>query len=293
MDMKRNFRFSSLMFALFGWCFSLWAQPSADFEIKLPACDGSQSSEVATLRLFLPVDVPGTGRIVIACPGGAYQHLAYDHEGIGWASFFNNQGIALAVLKYRMPCGNRTLPMADLKTAITMVRDSAYAWGINPHDVGVMGSSAGGHLASTAACHFDKKTRPDFQILFYPIITMDEKRTNRATRQNFLGMNPADELVMKYSNELQVNAKTPRAFIARSKNDSPAGSDAYYRALLDNGVPAEYHVYPSGGHGWGIKKSFPHREQMLDELTTWLKSFQQVTKKGRGGKRKAFKKQNN
>lgn len=242
-------------------------------EVKLSSADGGTGKEQATLRVFLPAGGQETGRMVIACPGGAYQHLAYTHEGIDWAPFFTEKGIALAVLKYRMPHGNREIPFSDLKAAIRMVRDSAEVWRINPQDVGVMGSSAGGHLASTAACHFPKEWRPAFQILFYPVITMDWKRTNRATRQNLLGADPTDDLVEEFSNEKHVTGETPRAFIARSQNDSPMGSEDYYRALQAAGVPAEYHVYPSGGHGWGFKESFPHREQMLEELTRWLDSF--------------------
>ena len=119
-----------------------------------------------------------TGRAVVACPGGGYSHLAVDHEGYDWAPYFNKQGIALIVLKYRMPNGDRTLPISDAEAAMKIVRDSADVWNLNPRDIGIMGSSAGGHLASTIATHAKPELRPDFQILFYPVITMDKSYTH-------------------------------------------------------------------------------------------------------------------
>ena len=121
-----------------------------------------------------------TARPVVACPGGGYSHLAVDHEGYGWAPYFNKQGIALIVLKYRLPKGDRTLPFSDAEAAMKIVRDSADVWNLNPNDIGIMGSSAGGHLASTIATHAKPELRPNFQILFYPVITMDRKESGNS-----------------------------------------------------------------------------------------------------------------
>lgn len=242
------------------------------FERELPI-RVKKESYAPSIRVYLPDKKLATGRVVISCPGGAYGHLAIGHEGYDWAPFYNERGIALVVLKYRMPEGNREIPFSDLKAAIKMTRDSAAVWHINSHDVGVMGFSAGGHLASTAATHFSGKYRPDFQILFYPIITLEMNRTNRATRENLLGAEASEKVVTEFSNEKQVTPRTPRAFIGYSIDDGPAGTDDYYAALQQLDIPAEMHVYPSGGHGWGMKEGFPHRKQMMDELTTWLQSF--------------------
>ncbi len=165
--------------------------------------------EQPSLRVFLPAPELATGRAVVACPGGGYSHLAFEHEGCDWAPYFNKQGIALIVLKYRMPNGDRTLPISDAEAAMKLVRDSANVWNLNPNDIGIMGSSAGGHLASTIATHAKPELRPNFQILFYPVITMDKSYTHRG----------------------------------------------------------------SHGHGWGIREGFLYKNEMLDELTSWLRSF--------------------
>lgn len=228
------------------------------------------------MYVYLPNDQLNTGRAVVALPGGSYLGHAIAHEGWDWAPFFNKQGIALIVVKYRVPAGNRKLPIADAEAAIKMVRDSAKVWGINPQDVGIMGSSAGGHLASTIATHSKGKARPDFQILFYPVITMDKSFTHMMTHDNFLGPNPSKELEDEFSNEKQCTADTPRAFIATSDDDSgvPARNSAvYYLGLNAAGVPATLHIYPSGEHGWGILDSFIYNTEMLNDLSSWLRSF--------------------
>ena len=143
--------------------------------------------EQPSLRVFLPAPELATGRAVVACPGGGYSHLAFEHEGCDWAPYFNKQGIALIVLKYRMPKGDRTLPISDAEAAMKVVRDSADVWNLNPNDIGIMGSSAGGHLASTIATHSNPELRPNFQILFYPVITMDKSYTHMGSHDNLLG----------------------------------------------------------------------------------------------------------
>jgi acetyl esterase/lipase len=238
----------------------------------------------AELTVYLPDAKKATGRAVVCCPGGGYTHLAMDHEGHQWASFFNNQGIALIVLKYRMPHGDRFVPISDAEEAMKTVRRNAAAWHINPTDVGIMGFSAGGHLASTIATHSTGDAAPNFQILFYPVITMDPGYTHKGSRDNFLGTfgdGKKDQKEMKkleadYSNDLQVNRTTSRAFLALSDDDKavPAANGFnYYQQLYKHDVPASIHIYPTGGHGWGYRESFAFHYNVIFELKAWLESF--------------------
>ena len=232
--------------------------------------------EQPSLRVFLPAPELATGRAVVACPGGGYSGLAVNHEGYDWAPYFNKQGIALIVLKYRMPKGDRTLPISDAEAAMKMVRDSADVWNLNPNDIGIMGSSAGGHLASTIATHAPEALRPNFQILFYPVITMDKSFTHMGSHDNLLGKDASAELEKEFSNEKQVTKETPRAFIVYSYDDKvvpPANGVNYYLALNKKGVPSVLHIYPTGGHGWGIREDFLYKSEMQNELTSWLRSF--------------------
>ena len=232
--------------------------------------------EQPSLRVFLPAPELATGRAVVACPGGGYSGLAVNHEGYDWAPYFNKQGIALIVLKYRMPKGDRTLPISDAEAAMKMVRDSADVWNLNPNDIGIMGSSAGGHLASTIATHAPEALRPNFQILFYPVITMDKSFTHMGSRDNLLGKDASADLEKEFSNEKQVTKETPRAFIVYSDDDKvvpPANGVNYYLALNKKGVPSVLHIYPTGGHGWGIREDFLYKSEMQNELTSWLRSF--------------------
>jgi hypothetical protein len=232
--------------------------------------------EQPSLRVFLPAPELATGRAVVACPGGGYSGLAVNHEGYDWAPYFNKQGIALIVLKYRMPKGDRTLPISDAEAAMKMVRDSADVWNLNPNDIGIMGSSAGGHLASTIATHAPEALHPNFQILFYPVITMDKSFTHMGSHDNLLGKDASADLEKEFSNEKQVTKETPRAFIVYSDDDKvvpPANGVNYYLALNKKGVPSVLHIYPTGGHGWGIREDFLYKSEMQNELTSWLRSF--------------------
>lgn len=232
--------------------------------------------EQPSLRVFLPAPELATGRAVVACPGGGYSGLAVNHEGYDWAPYFNKQGIALIVLKYRMPKGDRPLPISDAEAAMKMVRDSADVWNLNPNDIGIMGSSAGGHLASTIATHAPEALRPNFQILFYPVITMDKSFTHMGSHDNLLGKDASADLEKEFSNEKQVTKETPRAFIVYSDDDKvvpPANGVNYYLALNKKGVPSVLHIYPTGGHGWGIREDFLYKSEMQNELTSWLRSF--------------------
>lgn len=215
------------------------------------------------------------GMTIIMCPGGGYARLAMGHEGHDMAAWFTTQGITYVVLKYRMPNGHYEVPLSDAEQAIRIVRQHAAEWNINPHRIGIMGASAGGHLAaSLATLYSSQETRPDFQVLFYPVISMKEGVTHAGSRVNLIGEKPSAELEKKYSLEQQVNAQTPQAFIMLSSDDGavpPANSLGYYEALLKNHVPATLHAYPIGGHGWGFRDNFTYKRQWTGELEKWLR----------------------
>ena len=230
----------------------------------------------AHMLVFLP-DQP-TGRAVVCCPGGGYAYLADKHEGTDWAEYFIPRGITFAVVNYRMPHGDRSIPVSDVENAMRTMRDSAAVWRLNPRDIGIMGSSAGGHLASTVATHAPYDLRPDFQILLYPVITMG-RGTHAGSRDNFLGEDRTDtELVNQYSNERQVRRTlTPPAILLLADDDRgvppvPNGV-AYYSAMRGAGNSCTLHIYPSGGHGFGYNAGFAHHGQMLADLSAWLDSL--------------------
>lgn len=232
----------------------------------------------AFLWAYIPDSIAPGVRSIIACPGGSYAHLSMANEGTNWAEFFNRQGIAYFTLVYRLPHGDRSLPIGDAEQAIRMVRDSAHVWGLNPDNVGIMGSSAGGHLASTVATHADEASRPNFQILFYPVITTGEGR-HEGSIENLLGKDKSNTDVLKlYSNELQVKEKvTPPALILLANDDTGVpplqNGVAYYEALSRQNVPVGLYVYPSGKHGFGFNKTFVYHDQLLKDIETWLKNL--------------------
>lgn len=258
--------------------FSASAQKPFDVDLWQdgPSVKSSDDTDTAKVRVFLPPKSRATGRAVVICPGGGYSHLAMEHEGYDWAAYFNNMGIAAVVLKYRMPHGDVRVPVADAEEAIKLVRRNAAGWNINTNDVGIMGSSAGGHLASTIATHSEKGAKPNFQILFYPVITMMPDITHRGSHDNLLGDSPKKKLETEYSNDIQVSRVTPRAWIALSDDDHtvlPANGVNYYIELYRHDVPASLHVYPDGGHGWGMRPGFKYHAEMLMELKSWFESF--------------------
>ena len=224
-----------------------------------------------TLTIY-PAHKPN-GMAIVACPGGGYVRLAMNHEGHDMASWFNGQGITLAVLKYRMPNTHHDVPLSDALQAIRIMKEHADEWKID--QVGIMGASAGGHLASTAATHFTEDSRPDFQILFYPVVTM-KNATHQGSKNHLLGENASQDLVELYSNELQVTPNTPPAFIMHSSDDRSvpvSNSLDYYSALIKNGVSATMHLYPIGGHGWGYNDYFIYKRQWTGELEKWLREI--------------------
>ena len=233
-------------------------------------------TDTAKVYVSLPDAKRATGRCIVICPGGGYSHLAMNHEGHDWAPFFNNMGIATVVLKYRMPHGVCQVPLEDAEEAMRLVRRNAKQWNINPDQVGIMGSSAGGHLASTLATRSKGDAAANFQILFYPVITMDPSFTHLGSHDNLLGKDAKKKLEREYSNDQQVTRVTPRAFIVLSDNDHavlPVNGVNYYFECYRHDVPASLHVYPTGGHGWGIRTSFAFHVEMMQELRTWLNSF--------------------
>ena len=232
-----------------------------------------------------------TGRAVVACPGGGYVNLATDHEGHAWAPYFNEQGIAFFVLKYRMPKGDRTIPLGDARQAIRTVRDSAGVWDINPLDVGIMGSSAGGHLAATVSTHSEFDCRPNFSILFYPVISMNQRETHKGSCLGFLGKKGAEneQLIKEWSAQNKVVSHlTPPAVILTANDDGAVppvtNGIAYYSAMRRAGNHCSLFVYPSGGHGFGFRPTYRYHDQMLCDLTNWLQSLPQHP---RGAKRVA------
>lgn len=227
----------------------------------------------AKLRLYRPAKPSGIA--IIAMPGGAYQGLAMDYEGTDMARWMNRLGVTFCVLQYRMPEGHREVPLSDVRRAIELVRDSAANWKVNPAKVGVMGCSAGGHLAAAASNLWENAAqRPDFQILLYPVITMEEGVTHEISAQTLLGATatPADRCA--WSMERMVRPSTPEAFVAVSADDatvSPENSLRYAMALSAADVPYELHIYPTGGHGWGYDDGFLYFAQWTLELESWLR----------------------
>ena len=224
---------------------------------------------------------------VIVCPGGGYAHLAIDHEGKQIAEWFNKLGVTAFVLQYRnTSSGHRhPVPMIDGQRAIRTVRARAAEWNLDSAKIGVMGFSAGGHLASTLATYFDgsnadaadaidrTSSRPDFLILCYPVISMTEPYMHRGSRENLLGKNADESLAANLSNEQQVTAQTPPTFIFQTDADKGVPAEncvAFYLALRRAGVPAELHIYQDGKHGVGLAQDIPATASWPDRLRDWM-----------------------
>ena len=245
-----------------------------------------------TLALYLPDKEKNTGAAIIICPGGGYSIEAMDHEGFAYAEYLQSKGIAGIVLKYRLPYGHSEIPLMDAQHAIRTVRFNAGQWSIDPSKIGISGFSAGGHLASTAATHFDlgkadaanpvekMSCRPDFEALIYPVITFNELWGHMGSRENLIGKNHDLSLIRYFSNELQVTADTPPTFLLLADDDSavsPRNSIEFYSALKEKGVPAELHIFREGGHGFGMNKSGKPHDQWPQMLIDWMKA-QQIIK---------------
>ena len=241
---------------------------------------------VPTLEYFKPNTEKTTGAAVIIVPGGGYSVVVYNGEGVSTAKALAEKGIAAFVLKYRLPndaimLDKKIGPLQDAQQAIKLVRDNADKWGLDRNKIGIMGFSAGGHLASTAATHFEKSyidnkentsLRPDFQILVYPVISMEAGLTHGGSRENLLGKNPSNDEVVLFSNEMQVKANSPIAYLTHTADDSTVDVDnsiQYFEKLRHNKVEVEMHIYPKGGHGFIFR--FPG---WIDPLLDWMKRNQ-------------------
>ncbi len=235
----------------------------------------------ARLTIYNPAESAGVG--IVMCPGGGYDHLAVTHEGHDMAGWMNSLGITYAVLEYRLPKGESLVPLTDAEEAIRILRRHMASGTGNGKVaqgqpvVGVMGGSAGGHLAaSLATMHRTADSRPDFQILLYPVISLEKSITNSGTRTQLIGWDADDDVTNKFSPDKHVGKNTPMAFLVLSDDDTavvPENSLRYYRALKQNGVQASLHIYPTGGHGWGFKDSFGYKRQWTGELEKWLRDF--------------------
>ena len=243
------------------------------------------------LAVYLPSPRLATGQAVVICPGGGYSILAYHYEGTDVARWFSSRGIAAAVLKYRLPGSKSNIiphesPLMDAQRALRLVRHHAESWNIDPEKIGIMGFSAGGHLASTLSTHFDSgdpdspdpvermSCRPDFSVLVYPVISFTEEFRHSGSRTKLLGENPDPELVRYFSNELQVTEDTPPAILIHSGDDKGVpveNSIAYYRALLEKEVSGELHVYPYGGHGYSLATGKGHLSTWPDRVLEWIR----------------------
>ena len=232
----------------------------------------------AQMVCFLP-DAP-SGKAIVGVPGGGYSMLSNTHEGTQASGWLNDQGIAYFVVNYRLPEGDRTKPISDVEKGIRIVRDSADVWGINPHDVGIMGFSAGGHLASVISTHAVFDERPDFTILFYPVISMDERVSHVWSCRNFLGEDQKNpDIVRDFSTQNAVRRHlTPPAVIISANDDRlvPLVTNGvqYYTAMRRAGNECSMFIYPTGDHGFGFGPWFKYHDQLLADLGNWLKARQ-------------------
>jgi len=240
-----------------------------------PGAVGTEDADKPSITIYLAGKAIRNGTAVVVCPGGGYGALAVDHEGKQIAEFLNRTGVSAFVLKYRLgPRYHHPAMIDDAHQAIRFVRSRAREFEIDPHRVGIMGFSAGGHLASTAATHFDTETRPDFAILIYPVISFDDY-AHTGSRDNLLGKNPDPKLAESLSNYKQVTPQTPPTFLMHTDEDTvvPAeNSVLFYMALRKAKVPAELHIFEKGQHGVGLAQKDPILGMWPNLLTNWLKT---------------------
>jgi len=267
------------------------SRPAADKEKTAIGQDGIlRISEVSrpSLTVFLPENQKSTGAAVVICPGGGYWILAAGHEGYDVARKFTQMGVTAFVLKYRIPSDQTMIqraigPLQDAQRAVQLVRERAAQWHLDPHQIGIMGFSAGGHLASTEGTHYDKplipnpqgtNLRPDFMILVYPVISFSDSIGHLGSRNQLLGPVQSKEQIQDYSNELQVNANTPPSFLVHAKDDQVVpvqNSIDFYDALLKNKVGAQIYLYDHGGHGFGMHNP-TSKVEWMDLVRSWMKA---------------------
>ncbi len=257
------------------------------WEGAAPGAQGSEDADIPTLTAYFAYPSQRTGTAVIVAPGGGYTGLADNHEGRQVANYLNALGVTAFVLKYRLgPRYRHPIELGDAQRAIRLVRSRAKEFSVQPDRIGVMGFSAGGHLTSTAATHFDagnpqasdaidrESSRPDFVILGYPVITFSDEYTHRGSRTALLGDNPDPKLVENLSNELQVTAQTPPTFLFHTSADNAVpvqNSVLFYLALKKANVPAEMHIFERGPHGVGLDLADPNLGEWPVLLSNWLR----------------------
>ena len=254
---------------------------------EAPGAVGNEDADRPDLEVYMPSPAKAAGTAVIICPGGGYVQLDMVHEGRETAEWLNSLGITVFVLKYRLgPRYHHPAMLQDAQRALRYVRANADQFGVSPSRIGIMGFSAGGHLASTAATHFDSgnplapdlidrvSSRPDFLILCYPVISFTSEYSHKGSRYMLLGEHPDPRLAESLSNEKQVTAQTPPTFLFHMADDKvvpPENSVLFYLALLKAGVPAELHVYEQGKHGCALARTDPVLSSWTTRLTDWLK----------------------
>lgn len=263
-----------------GQLIPLWAGPA-------PGALGTDTTDIPAITVFLPRNVAPNTPAIIVCPGGAYQRLASNHEGRQVANYLNSMGIAAFVLRYRLgPKYHHPIELGDAQRAIRLVRSQAADWHLDPDRIGIMGFSAGGHLAMSASTHFDAgnanaadvidrvSSRPDLSILGYPVISMTEPWTHAGSRTALLGAHPDPRLAASLSGEQAVIKTTPPTFIFQTNEDTtvPAENAVYYfLALRKAGVPAEMHIFERGPHGVGLANADPALSEWSKLLASWLR----------------------
>ncbi|MDR2809164.1 MAG: alpha/beta hydrolase [Tannerellaceae bacterium] len=307
--MKKNFGKITFLFALFLYGF-LSASSQETINLYEGAIPGNIKNDVEerfvdapygrsysivtqpTLQIYLPPKEKNTGIAVVICPGGGYVSLSYTHEGIHMAKRFAESGIAGIVLKYRLPDASlfqnkETIPLQDAQRALILVRQNASRWGIHPDKVGMMGSSAGGHLASTAGTHFEKcyapnpkalSVRPDFLILNYPVISLADSITHHGSKLRLIGENVAAEKALAFSNERNVTSRTPPTFIIHANDDTVVpiqNSILFMAALQQAGVKTECFFYAKGGHGFGMDNPY-YDIDWVDRCIRWVKEIMKM-----------------
>ncbi len=251
-----------------------------------PGAKGETDADKPSLTIFLPASNPTKTGVIVA-PGGGYAHLAMDKEGYAVAKWLNERGVAAFVLKYRLgPVYHHPIELEDAQRAIRTVRANAAEYGVAADHVGMMGFSAGGHLTATAGTHFDggkagagdaierQGSRPDFLVLGYPVITMEEPEAHKGSRQYLLGEHPNAELLRELSAERQVNGETPPTFLFTTTDDKTVpvlNSVMFYSALVRAGVPAEMHIFQHGAHGAGLAAANPELSVWPDLLIKWMR----------------------
>lgn len=267
---------------------SIGPEPTLLWPDGAPGAMGKDESDTPTIRVYQPPKDTATGAGVVICPGGGYGILAYDHEGAQVAKWFNRIGVAGFVLRYRhAPKYRHPTPLEDTQRALRFVRANSEKFGVAKNRLGVMGFSAGGHLASTSATHFDlgkpdakdvidrESCRPDFAVLCYPVISMTEPFGHSGSKKNLLGENPDPKLAENLSNDKQVTAETPPTFLFHTGEDTGvpvANALAFYSACVKSKVPAELHVYQIGPHGVGLAPADPATHGWKDRLADWMKA---------------------